>query len=176
MNRDTIVFSVCSFLLGLTIGSLLIGPHLAKAPPPATTAANPMDAVRQQIAQLNAAIERDPRNFDALAQLGSMYMDAAKFPQAIAYFERALAVREEPTVRTDLGICYKQSGQGEKALAAFQKASAEAPDQWQPLYNEAIILGEMRRFDEARALVPKLQKLRPGDPDVQRLAKALAQR
>ena len=189
MQRDAIVFSVCSFLLGLTIGSLLIGPHLARRgqPPSAVPAAataggggpppsNPMDAVRQQIAQLNAAVERDPRKFEALAQLGGMYMDAAKYPQAIAYFERALAVREEPSVRTDLGICYKQSRQAEKALAAFQKASAEAPDQWQPLYNEAIILGEMQRFDEARALVPKLQKLRPGDPDVQRLARALAQR
>ena len=182
MNRDTIVFSICSFLLGLTIGSLLIGPHLARGggaqPPPAVPAAitNPMDTIRQQIAQLNAAIKRDPRNFDALAQLGTMYMDAAKFPQAIGYFERALVVREDAGLRTDLGICYKQNGQLGNALAAFHRASAEAPDQWQPLYNEAIILGEMHRFDEARALIPKLQKLRPNDPGVQRLVQVLAGR
>jgi len=186
MQRDTIVFSVCSFLLGLVIGSLLIGPkiaHLGGAPRPSAAAAegggpppsNPMDAVRQQIASLNDAIARDPRNFDALAQLGAMYMDAAKFPQAIGYLERALAVREDPNVRTDLGICYKQSGQLEKALAAFRKASAEAPGQWQPIYNEAIVLGEMRRFDEARALLPTLRKLRPGDADVQRLEQVLSQ-
>jgi len=150
MNRDTVVFSVCSFLLGLTIGSLMIGPHLAKAPPPAAQAPpNPMDAVRQQIGQLNAAIERDPRNFDALAQLGAMYMDAAKFPQAIGYLERALAVRDDPALRADLATCY---------------------------YSQAIGLAQTKRFDEARALLPRLQQLRPGDPDVQRLAKTLDQR
>lgn len=183
MNRDNLVFSICSFLLGLVIGSLLIGPKLAQSrlsggqPPPAVPATqNPMDAVRQQIASLNEAIARDPRNFDALAQLGTMYMDAAKFPQAIGYLERALAVREDPNLRTDLGICYKQNGQLENALAAFRKASAEAPEQWQPIYNEAIILGEMRRFDEARSLLPALRKLRPGDAGVQRLEQALGQR
>ena len=186
MSRDAIVFSICSFLLGLVIGSLLVGPHLARGGPRSSAAktaedggppqSNPMATVRQQIAQLNAAIERDPRNFDALAQLATMYMDAAKFPQAIGYFERALVVREDAGLRTDLGICYKQNGQLGNALAAFHRASAEAPDQWQPLYNEAIILGEMRRFDEARALVPKLRKLRPNDPDVQRLVQALAGR
>src|SRR5207245_8485966 len=134
---DTIVFSVCSCLLGLTIGSLLIGPHLAKAPPPATTAANPMDAVRQRIAQLNAAIERDPRNFDALAQLGSMYMDAAKFPQAISYFERALAVRDNPALRTDLATCY---------------------------YNQAMGLAQAKRFDEARALCRDFNSCAPAIP------------
>jgi len=150
MSRDTIVFSTCSFLLGLTIGSLLIGPHLARsgAPPPpaAQTMTNPMAGVREQIAQLNAAIDRDPRNFEALAQLGEMYMVAAKFPQAISYLERALAVRDDPGLRTDLGTCY---------------------------YNEAVSLAQAKRFDEARALLPKLQQLRPGDANVQRLAQAL---
>jgi tetratricopeptide (TPR) repeat protein len=183
MNRDTVVFSTCSFLLGLVIGSLLIGPKLAQSrlsggqPPSAVPAPqNPMEAVRQQITTLNDAIARDPRNFDALAQLGTMYMDAAKFPQAIGYLERALAVREDPNLRTDLGICYKQNGQLDKALAAFRKAFAETPGQWQPIYNEAIVLGEMRRFDEARALLPALYKLRPGDADVQRLEQALNSR
>ena len=155
MSRDTIVFSTCSFLLGLTIGSLLIGPHLAHVAPSAPTAAaegggptkaNPMATVREQIAQLNATIERDPRNFEALAQLGSMYMDAAKFPQAIGYFERALAVRDDPALRNDLAVCY---------------------------YNQVVALARMKRFAEARALMPKLEALKPGDADVQKLAAAL---
>ena len=181
MNRDIVIFSTCSFLLGLVIGSLLIGPKLARVsggqPPPAVPVPqSPMDAVRQQITSLNEAIARDPRNFDALVQLGTMYMDAAKFPQAIGYLERALAVREDPNLRIDLGICYKQNGLLDKALEAFRKAKAEAPGQWQPIYNEAVVLGEMRRFDEARALLPALRKLRPGDGDVQRLEQALNQR
>jgi Flp pilus assembly protein TadD len=82
-------------------------------------------------------------------------------------------VRDDGNVRTDLGICYKQNGQLDKALAAFQKASADAPDQWQPLFNVAVVLGEMHRFGEARAIVAKLKTMRPNDPEVQRLEAAL---
>jgi tetratricopeptide (TPR) repeat protein len=167
MKRDTLVFTICGFALGLVIGSFLIGPHLPRATAanaaepaaaPASAAATndappmaQMNAVREQLAKLMETVERDPRNFAALAQLGNMYMDAAKFPQAIDYFERALAVREDATVRTDIGICYKQAGQLEKARAAFERAAADAPDQWQALYNEAVVLGEMSRWDTYRA-------------------------
>ncbi|HUJ15196.1 MAG TPA: hypothetical protein VL284_15525 [Thermoanaerobaculia bacterium] len=156
MQRDTLVFSICSFLLGLTIGSLLVGPHLKRfAGAPAQTVAagdsappqgNPMEQVRAQLAQLNATVQRDPKNFDALAQLGSMYMMAAKFPEAIDYFERALAVHDNPDLRNDLGTCY---------------------------YDEALRLAQAKRTSEARALMPRLEQLKPGDPDVQRLAQAL---
>ena len=136
--------------------------------------AQTMSAVREQLANLKTTVERDPKNFDALVQLGNMYMDAAKFPQAVDYYERALAVREEPAVRTDLGICFKQAGQLEKSVEAFRKVSEESPDQWQALFNEAIVLGELKRFEEARAVVTKLKEMRPNDPQVQKLETALA--
>ncbi len=200
MSRDNIVFTTCGLLLGLIIGSFLIGPRLAPkvasgdsatageapagtAPPPATASSAPamgggnaqtMNAVREQLANLKAAVERDPKNFQALQQLGNMYMDAAKFPQAVEYYERALAVREDPAIRTDLGICYKQAGQLDKSAEAFRRVSEEAPDQWQALFNEAIVLGELKRFDEARAVAARLKQMRPDDPQVQKLATALA--
>lgn len=193
MNRDTAVFTACGFALGLVIGSFLVGPHLAKASTPAAVADAPapaaapaaagapasggmeqMNAVRQQLASLKQTIERDPKNVEALVQLGDMYMDAAKFPEAAGYLERALDVREDPSVRTDLGICYKNAGQPEKALSAFQKAADESPQEWQALFNEAVVLGDMKRYDEARAIAAKLQTMRPNDPQVQQLQTALA--
>ena len=176
MNRDLVVYCSCTFLLGLTLGSFVIGPHMAKAPAaPAPVAENPgpMGAVRDTIARLKGEVERDPRNPEPLIQLANMYMDAAKYPDAIGYYERALAIRDDPNVRIDIGICYKQSGQLEKALDSFRRAEKAAPDQWQPYYNEAIVFGEMKRFDEARTLVARLQKMRPGDPEVDKLARAL---
>jgi tetratricopeptide (TPR) repeat protein len=136
--------------------------------------AQTMNAVREQLANLKAAVERDPKNFQALQQLGNMYMDAAKFPQAVEYYERALAVHEDPAIRTDLGICYKQAGQLDKSVDAFRRVGEEAPDQWQALFNEAIVLGELKRFDEARAVAARLKQMRPDDPQVQKLATALA--
>jgi len=192
MKRDTWVFTICGFALGLVIGSFLIGPKLATtslgpsggvanaaesaAPAAAPPAMDQMNAVRRQLAMLKQTVEKDPRNDIALAQLGSMYMDAAKYAQAAEYFERALTVREDATIRTDLGICYKQSGQPDKALAAFQRAASESPDQWQALYNEAIVLGEMQRWDEARKVAANLQSMRPNDPQVAQLMQAIEKR
>jgi len=185
MKRDTIIFTVCGFLLGLTLGSFVIGPKIAQsklagapvpetaatesAAPPTAPAGNPMGAVMQQLASLKEAVAKNPNDADALVQLGDMYMQAAKFPQAAEYLQRALAVRDDAAVRMDLGICYKQSNQPEKALAEFQRSAAMAPDQWQPLFNEAIVLIELQRMAEARALAAKLQKMRPDDPEVQKL-------
>jgi len=193
MQRQTLIFTICGFLLGLTLGGLVIGPKIAQsklagavpvaevesAAPPAAApmgaaGGSPMAAVQQQLATLKAAIEKDPKNFDALAQLGDMYMDAAKFPQAIDYLERALAVHDDANVRTDLGICYKQTGQPGSALAEFERAASMAPDQWQPLFNQALVLNDLHRTDEARVVAAKLQQMKPNDPDVQKLLASLA--
>jgi len=194
MTRDNIVFTGFGFLLGLVIGSMVIGPKLAQsklagaqqpaaaeaptaAAAPAVASAtggSPMGAVFQQINNLKQEIERDPNNATALAQLGTMYMDAGKFPQAIEYFERALKVRDDPQVRTDLGICYRNSNEPDKSLAQFRQVVQAHPDQWQALFNEVIILAELRHIDEAKSELVKLQKLRPGDPDVAKLATELA--
>jgi tetratricopeptide (TPR) repeat protein len=196
MKRDNLVFTLCGFLLGLVLGSFIIGPHLAQkkdesatmaadiapassAPSPSASGAQPqgnaMEMVRQQIATLKQTIERNPRDADALVQLGNIYMDAAKYPQAIDYYERSLAVREDGNVRTDLGICYKQAGDLAKSLAAFQKAAEDAPGQWQALFNEAIVLHEMHRNDEAKTVVARVEQLHPNDPDVGKLRQALQQ-
>ena len=184
MKRETIIFTACGFLLGLTLGSFVIGPKIAQTklagapvvsdaapvePPPATVSGSPMAGVMQQLAALKAAVAKNPNDADALVQLGDMYMQAAKFPQAAEYLQRALDVRDDAAVRMDLGICYKQTNQPEKALAEFQRSAAMAPDQWQPLFNEAIVLLDLRRMDEARAVAAKLQKMRPDDPEVQKL-------
>jgi tetratricopeptide (TPR) repeat protein len=200
MSRDNIVYTACGFLLGLVIGSFLLGPKLARsklAGPDATpdsaasapmtapsaapeSAAMPpaaegqMTAVRQQLDLLKKQLDQNPNDFDALVQLGNMYMDVGKFPQAIDYYTRALAVREEPAIRTDLGICYKQSGQSAKAREAFERVATERPDEWQAIYNLAIVDGEMKNYADARVQLAKLKQIRPNDPEVMKLEQALA--
>ena len=196
MTRDNVVFALCGLLLGLIVGSLVIGPRVAQSKlagatsaqvaeteavpaaqpgvPAAGAQGSPMGMVMQQLATLKQTVEREPNNVTALVQLGNMYMDAAKFPQAIDYFQRALAIRDDAAVRTDLGICLKQTGQLDKALEAFRAAEASSPAQWQAAYNEAIVLYQMKRIDDARAVAARLAQSRPSDPDVQRLVQELA--
>src|SRR5258708_37056693 len=107
MSRDNIVFTTCGLLLGLIIGSFLIGPRLApkvassdsaiagEAPAatpqaPATPSSAPatgggnaqtMSAVREQLASLKAAVERGPKNLPALPQLRNSVMDAGRLPE-----------------------------------------------------------------------------------------------
>src|SRR5438045_816346 len=192
MTKDNLVYSACGLLLGLIVGTFLIGPKLVKAPaavadvapPPSAAplnaaagggATDQMARVRQQLDALKQKIAANPNDFDSLVQLGNMYADVAKFPQAIDYYERALRVREDTNVRTDLGIAYKQSGRLDDALAALTKVASEAPEPWQATYNLAIVYGEMRRFDDARKELAKLKQVRPNDPDVLKLEQALAQ-
>jgi len=177
-RKDNIIFTLCGLALGLILGSFLIGPHLAKsrlASAPVQGDPNMMARVRQQLDSLEQTVERDPNNLDALAQLGGMYMDAAKYRQAIEYFERALRVRPDPVLRSDLAICFKQSGRPDRALEELQRVVQDDPTQWQARFNEIVLLGEMRRFDEARSEMAQLEKLRPDGPDVRRLDQALAQ-
>ena len=188
MTKDNLLFTLCGFLLGLILGTMVLGPRVAQsklaaaapaagpvaaAPASADGGGNPMGAVFQQLNTLKARVAANPNDVEALVQLGHMYSDAVKFPQAIEYYEKALAIRDDPNVRTDLGIAYKNADQPDKALAAFEQVGRTAPDQWQAVFNQIVLLGELRRFDDAKKLMPRLKQLRPGDPDVQRLEQAL---
>jgi tetratricopeptide (TPR) repeat protein len=193
MSRDNLIFTACGFLLGLILGSMVIGPKLAQSklagassaetlsapeavtngPAAAPGSMDAMVAVRRQLDELKATVEREPANFAALVQLGNMYMDVSKWPQAAGYYERALKVREEADVRTDLGVCYRNSGEMEKALESFRAVAAARPGDWQAAFNEAAVLAEMKRFEEARPLVSRLERERPGDGEVARLRAAV---
>ena len=203
MNRDHVVFAICGFLLGLIVGSFLLGPKLARsklagndaaesaaapasdpgtpsasdaaaAPSAPAASGSPMEAVRERLDSLKKQIAANPKDFDALVQLANMYQDVGKYPQAIGYYEQALAVREEPAVRTDLGICYKQSGETEKAIAAFTKVAEEQPQQWQAIYNLAIIDVETRHTDRARSEIARLKQMNADPEQVSKLEEAIA--
>lgn len=195
MNRENTIFAICGFVLGAIVGALALGPWIvrmqeesagaaaaavpsAAAPPVATagseSGAPVMNQVLQEIAALQEVLESDPNNFDALVRLGNLYMDAVKWDRAAEFYSRAVAVRKDPDVITDLGICYRQSGRPEQALELFDDVQRENPSHWQSAFNKAIALADLKRFDEARTIVAKLKKERPTDPQIDQLSAALA--
>ena len=74
------------------------------------------------------ALEADAEFADALNGLGTLMVQGKRATDAVPLFERAL--RRDPQfheARLNLGIAYQESGQLEKAAAAYREVLAKAP-------------------------------------------------
>jgi len=104
-----VLASFC-LVLGVALGYLFRG---SASPLPQATAATQITGVRgentqaqaalqQSVVPLLEAVNRNPDDYDALVKLGDLYYDGQQFPNAIQYYERAVAIHpENPDVRTD---------------------------------------------------------------------------
>lgn len=122
-------------------------------------------AMRQRLAELDAAVAKDPQNYGLLVQLGNASYDMEDWRRAVDAYERALKVKGgDPNVMTDLGVAYRNLGDSDHALHLFQGAQKADPKHWQSRFNEAIVLG-LDRKEKAKAL-EILAQLRKEHPDV----------
>jgi len=132
-------------------------------------------AMRQQIAALQAAVDKDPGNYDLLVKLGNAAYDADDPRLAVDAYERALKVRDgDPNVQTDLGVSYRNLGDADRALAMFDRALKADPKHWQAAFNKVVVIG-LDRGDtkSAKVLLADLKKKNPGLPSLDRLEKTL---
>lgn len=134
----------------------------------------PMLAEIQQLQQAAAAHPEDPRPWTRLANL---YHDAGMFPQAVSFYEKAVAlVPDDPNLLTDLGVCYRRTGEPVKALEMFTRAEKASPQHWQSLYNQVIVYGlDLGRHAEAEAALERLEKANPAAPGLPALRQAIEQ-
>jgi tetratricopeptide (TPR) repeat protein len=121
---------------------------------------------------LGRYVELHPDDGNAVLQLANIRFDLKEWDQARDLYARYLAAHPgEPDVLSDLGITYRELQQYDQALEQFRKAQSLAPDHWQSLYNEVVVLAfNQKKFDEAQQVLDKLQKMQPNNPDVNRLA------
>jgi Flp pilus assembly protein TadD len=129
-----------------------------------------------EVQQLQAALEQNPDDADVIRRLGDLNFEIQNWPRAQQLYSRYLELRPgDPNVMTDLGISLRESRQFDQALALFNKAQEIDPTHWQSYYNEVVVLAfDLKRFDEADQSLSKLQELQPGNPNVARLAEAVA--
>ncbi len=58
-----------------------------------------------------------------------MFFDAEQYPQAIAWYEQAIALNPKDTnVSTDLGVAYYYTNQPDRALAQFDQSLKNDPN------------------------------------------------
>jgi uncharacterized protein len=92
-----------------------------------------------------------------------------------AYLEYLKESPEDVAAMADLGVCYKELKDYDRAIRNFDRALVIDPGHWQALYNKIIVLGfNLGRKDDAKKLMRELRQLQPANPDVARLAQDVA--
>lgn len=142
-----------------------------------TATGNPQ--LMEQLRAVEQLLAKNPNNYLHLVQAGNLLYDMNNFLRAIEYYERALAVGgESPELLTDLGVCYRETGNQQKALELFHKAADLKPDHWQSRYNAAVV--RLFDFNDARGAQEELEKLKslknPEIPDVSGLKQEISRR
>lgn len=186
MKAESIVFAVAGMcfgvILGWVIGSQQTGPRAAAPAAAPTEAAAPAagaaaGAGASQTPVLDeAAVQRyqtilnsDPKNAGANVQLGNLYFDAQRYPEAIKYYEQAMTL--DPTnvdASTDLGVSYYYSNRADDALRQFEVSLKQNPKHTKTLLNKGIVLAFGKQdLDGAAALWAQVVELAPGTPEAE---------
>jgi Flp pilus assembly protein TadD len=201
VNRDNLLFILIGLLAGFIAGYLVQdlqvdrqAPRLvhgddAAAPPtagaPQAEAAGAQDqaaararGMMEEMRGLENYLAENPDDAEAALRLGALAAEVGSWETCVQAMERYTELRgETPNVLSDLGICYRGIGRVDRALALFDRAQEIEPDHWESRINEAMVLGfDQGDFEAAERVLDELRSLRPGDPGVERLAQAIAQR
>jgi tetratricopeptide (TPR) repeat protein len=135
------------------------------APAPRSNAPPPFDAKRFE--QLQETVKKEPRNYNALVELGEIEADQRRFPEAAAWYLKALAANDTVEARNSLGIALFLSNRPDEAIEQFKKVLEKEPGNPEALYDLGIVLAEGKNDPAgAVALWERLVELNPNLPDI----------
>jgi cytochrome c-type biogenesis protein CcmH/NrfG len=192
MRLDSVVYTVAGMAFGVILGWVIGAQQLgrtasvpAAAPvaqsAPATggtsTAGGRTAPVLDQarVDQLNTTIKNDPKDITAVVQLANVYFDAERWPDAISWYERALALNpKDADVSTDLGVSYYYTNRTDEALRRFEESLKIDPKHTKTLLNKGIVLAFGKEDLKGAAVEwQKVVELAPGSPEGEAARRAL---
>jgi tetratricopeptide (TPR) repeat protein len=189
MKPESVVFGVAGAFLGLIAGWLIgsqqpsvrsVQPVVQQAAAPASApasgpAANKVVLDEAEVRRLKDISEKDPSNATPRTQLGNLYFDAERYPEAIEWYARALALDPtNPDVSTDLGVSYYYLNQPDKALAQFKHSLEIDPKHAKTMLNRGIVLAFGKQDLEGAAKAwQEVVNLTPTSPEGQAARRAL---
>jgi tetratricopeptide (TPR) repeat protein len=187
-SREAYLLALVCLLCGFGMGYFIrgsspalpvsVGAATPLAPAPSDGATlHSAEALQPLAAPMLAAVKADPKNRDALVQLGNLYYDHHVYPEAIQYYTRALELKpDDVNVRTDLGTAYWYSGFADNALAEYEKVLQLKPDYAPTLMNLGIV--RLEGLKDARGAIAAWEKLltvSPQHPEKQRVLALIEQ-
>jgi tetratricopeptide (TPR) repeat protein len=119
------------------------------------------------------AVQMDPANPDVLTHLGALSLREKDPGTARDWFEKALEKNPKlPGTLTSLGTALVQLGEDQRALESWKKALELDPEQYDALFNIALLSGRHAQFDEARRCLERFAATAPPDRYREQLAEA----
>jgi tetratricopeptide (TPR) repeat protein len=123
------------------------------------------------LAILNMALKADAKNVNLLYLSGVSYAKKKMFPEAKAALEQVTALTPDfVPAHFQLGVCYQQTDEKEKALAQYREVMRLDPANLDNYFNAVLILVSLNQPKEAMEYCAKLLQTRPDDPDVNEMA------
>jgi len=120
---------------------------------------------------LNEIIKADPKDKRAHADLGWFYRNEKKLPQAVAEFEKALAIDPDFGYALNLlAYTYNDMGEKDKAIAMFDRYAAAQPGDANPLDSMGDLYFLSGEFTKARGKYQQALAVRPDFPSTWKLA------
>src|SRR5688572_15792632 len=192
MKLESVMYAIAGVFFGLISGWIIgtqqasMGPRpaplaaeTAPAPAPQSDAASgtPAPAIlnEQQVQALRNVVDRDPKNAVARAQLGNLYYDAGRYPDAIKWYGESLALNPKDTsVSTDLGVSYYYNNQPDLAIQQLEHSLKIDPNHTKALLN----MGVVRAFGKqdlkgATEIWQRLVEVAPDSPEGRKAREAL---
>ena len=191
MKADSIAYVIAGMCFGVILG-WVIGTQQARRPgaaPPAAQAAatdgqtaSGANTARQapaldqgQVQALTTIITSDPKNLNAVIQLGNTYFDAERWTDAIQWYRRALEIDpRNADASTDLGVSLYYTNKADEALEQFEHSLSISPKHTKTLLNKGIVLAFGKQdLRAAAAEWEKVVALSPDSPEGQAARRAL---
>ncbi|HEV3216033.1 MAG TPA: tetratricopeptide repeat protein [Vicinamibacterales bacterium] len=191
MKLESVIYAISGVFFGLIVGWMIGSQQAQLAPRPAATQAQsapqqastasesstPAPAMLDETKAraLESVAERDPKNAVARSQLGDLYYDAGKYPEAIKWYQESLSLNpKDVNVSTDLGVSYYYNKETDRALEQLQHSLEIDPTHAKTLLN----LGVVRAFGKrdlkgATEAWQKLVEVAPQSPEGQQAKQAL---
>jgi tetratricopeptide (TPR) repeat protein len=189
------MFGIAGIFLGLLVGWIIGSQQggAARAPQPAaspqastaSTSQAPPALDEKRVSALKFAAEQNPKDAESRVQLGNLFFDAERYPEATKWYEAALSIDpKNVNASTDLGITYYYSDKPDEALKQFEHSLALDPSHSKTLLNMGIVrafakedlTGAAKAWErvievapnspEARAAKQALDGLRSAHPNV----------